>query len=174
MKKLAPRRRKATMSKHDEKTSMDIYGLLLEAGKKKNREKREQLLKSIDVKEFFEEGKISVDMKTCRGVECKLCIKFCPTNALYWKSSGEVGITEEVCIYCASCVLNCIVDNCIKVERKRPNGETETFSNPSDATKLLENVNTQKRKKTTESLLQDEEAYLKRYRKPMFQTEIEK
>jgi ferredoxin len=157
MKKRAPRRQKTTMPKHDEKTSMDIYGTLLEAGKKKNREKREQLLKSIDVKEFFEEGKISVDMKTCRGVECMLCIKVCPTNALYWKSSGEVGIIEELCVYCASCVLNCMVDNCIKVERKRPNGETERFSNPSDVTKLLEDVNTRNRMKTVKSVFSEEE-----------------
>lgn len=145
------------MSKHDEKTSMDIYGILLEAGKKKNREKRAQLLQSIEAKEFFEEGKISIDMKTCRGVECKLCIKVCPTNALYWKSSGEVGITEELCIYCASCVLNCMVDNCIKVERKRPNGEMEQFSKPSDVTKLLEDVNTRNRMKTVKSLFSEEE-----------------
>jgi NAD-dependent dihydropyrimidine dehydrogenase PreA subunit len=145
------------MSKHDEKTSMDIYGILLEAGKKKNREKRAQLLQSIEAKEFFEEGKISIDMKTCRGVECKLCIKMCPTNALYWKSSGEVGITEELCIYCASCVLNCMVDNCIKVERKRPNGEIEQFSKPSDVTKLLEDVNTRNRIKTVKSLFSEEE-----------------
>jgi NAD-dependent dihydropyrimidine dehydrogenase PreA subunit len=145
------------MSKHDEKTSMDIYGILLEAGKKKNREKRAQLLQSIEAKEFFEEGKISIDMKTCRGVECKFCIKMCPTNALYWKSSGEVGITEELCIYCASCVLNCMVDNCIKVERKRSNGEMEQFSKPSDVTKLLEDVNTRNRMKTVKSLFSEEE-----------------
>ena len=145
------------MSKHDEKTSMDIYGILLEAGKKKNREKRAQLLQSIEAKEFFEEGKISIDMKPCRGVECKFCIKMCPTNALYWKSSGEVGITEELCIYCASCVLNCMVDNCIKVERKRSNGEMEQFSNPSDVTRLLEDVNTRNRMKTVKSLFSEEE-----------------
>jgi len=145
------------MSKHDEKTSMDIYGILLEAGKKKNREKRAQLLQSIEAKEFFEEGKISIDMKTCRGVECKFCIKMCPTNALYWKSSGEVGITEELCIYCASCVLNCMVDNCIKVERKRSNGEMEQFSKPSDVTRLLEDVNTRNRMKTVKSLFSEEE-----------------
>ena len=145
------------MSKHDEKTSMDIYGILLEAGKKKNREKRAQLLQSIEAKEFFEEGKISIDMKTCRGVECKFCIKMCPTNALYWKSSGEVGITEELCIYCASCVLNCMVDNCIKVERKRSNGEMEQFSKPSDVTRLLEDVNTRNRIKTVKSLFSEEE-----------------
>ena len=145
------------MSKHGEKTSIDIYGILLEAGKKNNREKRLKLLQSIEAKEFFEEGKISIDMKTCRGVECKFCIKVCPTNALYWKSSGEIGITEELCIYCASCVLNCMVDNCIKVERKRPSGEIEQFSKPSDVTKLLQDVNTRNRIKTVKSLFSEEE-----------------
>jgi ferredoxin len=74
--------------KQDETPSIDIYGRLLEASKRKKREKRAQLLQSIGVKEFFEEGNIKIDMKTCKGVECKLCIKACPTNALYWKT-GE-------------------------------------------------------------------------------------
>jgi Na+-translocating ferredoxin:NAD+ oxidoreductase RNF subunit RnfB len=47
----------------------------------------------------------------------KLCIKACPTNALFWKA-GMVGIIEELCIYCGACVLNCIVDDCIKIVRK--------------------------------------------------------
>jgi ferredoxin len=144
------------MPKNDEKTSTDIYGKLLEASKKKNREKRDQLLKSIGAKEFFEEGKISIDMKTCRGAECMLCIKMCPTNALHWKLSGEIGIIEELCIYCASCVLNCMVDDCIKVERKRPNGEIERFSNPLDVTKLVQHVNTRNRMKRVKSLFPEE------------------
>jgi len=143
--------------KHDEKATMDIYGLLLEASKKKRLEKRAQLLKSLGVKEFFEDGKFSVDMKTCKGVECKFCIKVCPTNALYWKSNGEIGITEELCVYCASCVLNCMVDDCIKVERKRLNGEVERFSKPSDVLRVLEDVNTRNRIKTIESLISGEE-----------------
>jgi len=157
MKMRAQGGRVTMVEKRDEKGGMDIYGLLLEASKKKDREKRSELLKSIDVKEFFEEGKISVDMRTCKGVECKLCIKACPTNALYWKTSGEIGITEELCVYCASCVLNCIVDDCIKVERKRPNDETERFSKPSDVIKLLEDVNTRNRIKTVESIFAGEE-----------------
>jgi ferredoxin len=160
--------------KRDEKTSMDIYGLLLEASKKKKREKRAQLLESIGVKEFFEEGNISVDMKTCKGVECKLCIKACPTNALYWKS-GEIGITEDLCVYCTSCVLNCMVDNCIQVERKRPNGEKERFSTPTHVCTLLERLNARNRVKTAESVFPEcEETYMKKYRRPMFQDEEEK
>ena len=142
--------------KGNERATMDIYRLLLEASKKKNRDKRAQLLQSVGVKEFFEEGKISVDMKTCKGVECKLCVKACPTNSLYGKS-GEIGITEDLCIYCTSCVLNCMVDDCIKVERKRPNGQTERFSKPSDVPRLLEDVNTRNRIKTVESIFSGEE-----------------
>jgi len=159
--------------KQDETASMDIYGLLLEASKRKKREKRTELLHSIGVKEFFEEGKISVNMKTCKGVECKFCIQVCPTSALYWKS-GEIGITEDLCVYCTSCVLNCMVDNCIQVERKRPNGENERFSNPIHVCLLLERLSARNRKKTIESLFPDQETYMKRYRRPMFQSEEEK
>jgi hypothetical protein len=50
-----------------------------------------------------------------------------------------------------------MVDNCIKVERKRSNGEMEQFSKPSDVTKLLEDVNTRNRIKTVKSLFSEEE-----------------
>jgi Fe-S-cluster-containing hydrogenase component 2 len=158
------------LEKKDETTaSVDIYERLLEVADKKKQAKRKELLGSLGVKEFFEEGKIRIDMKTCKGVECKLCIKACPTNALYWKT-GEVGITEELCVYCAACVLNCMVDNCIQVERKRADGETEQFSTPNQVCALLERLNAQGRKKTAESLFPDQESYLKRYKKPMFQS----
>ncbi|MFQ6087019.1 MAG: hypothetical protein ACE5OV_03255 [Candidatus Bathyarchaeia archaeon] len=158
--------------KTSNKVTMDIYELLLEASEKKRKEKRAELLRSVDVKEFFEEGSIKIDMKTCKGVECKFCIEVCPTNALYWKT-GEIGIIEELCIYCTSCVLNCMVDDCIEVKRKRPNGETETFSKPQDVFILLENINSRNRIKTTKMLFPDEETYLKRYGKHFFQFEKE-
>jgi len=156
-------------TKDETTVSVDIYGRLLEAADKKKQAKRKELLESLGVKEFFEEGKIKIDMKTCKGVECKLCIKACPTNALYWKT-GEVGITKELCVYCAACVLNCMVDNCIQVERKRADGETEQFSTPNQVCALLERINAQGRKKTAESLFPDQESYLKRYRLPMFKS----
>jgi len=152
---------------------MDIYGLLLEASKKQRKARKEQLLKSVDVQELFEEGSIRIDMKTCKGVECKLCIKACPTNALYWKP-GEIGITEELCIYCMACVLNCMVDDCIIVERKRQNGENEQFSKPSDVVELWERLNMKKRMDAVKMILPDQEAFLKRYRKPLFELEEEK
>jgi len=156
--------------KKDETTSMDIYGLLLEASKKQKKAKREQLLKPIGVQEFFEEGNIRIDMKTCKGVECKLCIKACPTSALFWKT-GEIGVTEELCVYCTSCVLNCMVDDCIQVERKRPNGEKERFSKPLDVFAFWERLNTRKRIDAVKMILPDEEAFLKRYRRPLFEFE---
>lgn len=140
----------------------DIYQLLLEASKKKRMEKRAQLLQPTGIKEFFEEGSISIDKRTCEGVECKLCIKACPTNALYWKS-GEVGIVEELCVFCTACVSNCIVDNCIRVSRKRPNGETESFSTPSDVLTLLNAIDSKKRVNIMKTRFPTMEAYLKRY-----------
>lgn len=156
--------------KKDEKRSTDIYNLLLGASKKQRLQKRQQLLASLGVKEFFEEGSVKIDMKTCKGVECKFCIKVCPTNALYWKT-GEVAVTEDLCIYCTSCVLNCMVPDCMEVRRKRQNGENERFSNPKDVLKTSEHVNTARRTKVIEELLPDDEAYLKRYRKPVSERE---
>jgi Fe-S-cluster-containing hydrogenase component 2 len=140
----------------------DIYQLLLKTSKEKKKKERAQLLQSIGVKEFFESGTIQIDMKTCRGTECELCIKACPTNALYWKT-GEIGIVEELCVYCSACVLSCIVDNCIQVSRRRANGEIEKFSTPVQVSRLLHNINARKRGETVRLLLPDEKAYLKRY-----------
>ena len=156
--------------KSSNRENMDIYMLLFEASERKRKEKRAELLRSVGVKEFFEDGSIKIDMKTCKGVECKLCIEVCPTNALYWKT-GEIGIIEELCVYCTSCVLNCMVDNCIEVKRKRPNGETEIFSKPQDVLILLDNINSRNRVKAIKILFPDEETYLKRYGKHFFQFE---
>ena len=130
--------------------SLDIYQLLLEASKRRRREEKARLLKSIGVKEYFEDGGIKIDKHTCKGVECGLCVKVCPTKALYW-SRGVVNIAEELCIYCSSCVLNCIIDNCIQVSRSRPNGEVEKFSTPQQAFMLLYNINSRKRFKVVEA-----------------------
>jgi len=159
--------------KQKEKGSMDIYSLLLGASKRQKREKREQLLKSLGIQEFFEEGSIRIDMKTCKGVECKFCIKVCPTNALYWKA-GDVAVTEDLCVYCTSCVLNCMVPDCIEVRRKRETGENERFSNTTQALKVLEHFNTGKRTNAIRELFPDEEIYLKRYSKPTVETDKQK
>ena len=73
--------------------NIDIYNLLSDSVTKAKKKQREELLAASGVKEFFVDGNISIDKRTCLGVECKLCIKVCPTSALYWKS-GEIGVTE--------------------------------------------------------------------------------
>jgi len=158
--------------KRSEKPSIDIFKALLETSKKQRKAKREQLLKSVGVKEFFEEGGIKIDMKTCKGIECQFCIKVCPTKALYWKV-GEIAIVDDLCVYCTSCVLNCMVDGCIQISRIRNNGTVERFKTPAEVLALGENTNTEKRIDTVKKLLPDEEAYLQRYRTPHFNAEDE-
>jgi len=113
--------------KHDKSSNVNIFQILMETAEKEKKKRREELLASLGVKEFFAEGSITINKRTCEGVECRLCIKACPTNALFWKT-GEVGITQELCIYCGACVLSCIVDDCIKIVRKRLDDEVESFS----------------------------------------------
>jgi len=132
-------------------STLDIYQLLQETSRKLERARKTRLLQSLGVKEFFEGGDIRIDKNTCKGVECKLCIEACPTNALYWKA-GEVGIVNELCVYCAACVWSCVVDNCIQVTRKRPNGETEKICTQKQVLALLGNINSKKRAKITKDL----------------------
>jgi len=143
--------------------NIDIFQLLIETAEKKRKKKREELLLALGIKEFFSEGNISIDKRTCKGIECKLCIKSCPTNALFWKS-GEIGIIEDLCIFCGACVLNCIVDNCIKVKRKRLSNEIEVFSKPQDFITLQSIINTKKRFNRAKAIFPTQEAYLKKYR----------
>ena len=146
-------------------SAFDIFGLLSENTEEKAKKKRRQeLLEPTGIKELFEEGKISVNKFTCVGGQCKLCIKACPTNALYWTTSG-VGITEDLCVYCGACVLCCMVDDCIKVERKREDGKTERFSKPKDVIMLQEKINGQKRLERVKSIFPDKDVYCDRYRK---------
>jgi Fe-S-cluster-containing hydrogenase component 2 len=70
-------------------------------------------------------------------------VKLCPTNALYW-SEGKVGITKELCVWCAACVLCCVVDDCIRLTRTRSDGKRETFSTPKQVLALLESINRRK------------------------------
>jgi NAD-dependent dihydropyrimidine dehydrogenase PreA subunit len=107
---------------------------------------RAEILEPLEIEEFFVDGEIIIDKGTCKGVECQLCIKACPTYALFWKA-GEVGIIEELCIYCGACVLNCIVNNCIEIKRERVTGEVESFSNPREYVTLQYQINAEKRSK---------------------------
>jgi len=144
-------------------STVDIFGLIAEDSSGKARKKRRQeLLESTKVKDLFNEGKIKINTYTCTGVECKLCVKACPTNALYWKA-GEVGITEDLCVYCGACVLSCMVDNCIKIERKRENGKIEHFSKPRDFIMLENKINTGKRLERIKAVLPTAEDYCEKY-----------
>ncbi|MCS7124821.1 MAG: hypothetical protein NZ932_05360 [Candidatus Bathyarchaeota archaeon] len=154
-------------AKFDGTASADIFSLLVETSWKEKRKRREELLAPLGVKEFFVDGKITIDRLTCKGVECRLCIEACPTKALYWKSSGEVGIVEEVCIYCGACVLRCIVDNCIKVARRRENGEVERFSTSRAFTVLEHGINARKRFDRVRAIFPSAADYLKLYKPSM-------
>jgi len=148
--------------KPSEPSSVDIFQLLTETAEKEKKKRREELLAPLAVKEFFVEGSITINKRTCRGVECELCIEACPTNALYWKA-GDVGIIGELCIYCGACVLSCIVDNCVKIVRKRETGEVENFSKPRDFTALQHSINAKKRRERIQDVFPKAEDYLKRY-----------
>lgn len=143
--------------------SINIFDLLSVDRSEDKRKQRKELLASTGVKEFFEEGKININKRTCWGLECKLCIEKCPTNALYWKT-GEVGIVEDLCVYCGACVLCCMVDDCIKVERKREDGKTERFSKSQDVVKLQDKINMEKRLQRVKTLFPTSEAYCERYK----------
>ncbi len=151
------------MPKKSDSSHIDIFQLLTETVEKEKKKRREELLAPLNVKEFFAEGSITINKKTCKGVECKLCVKACPTNALYWKF-GEVGITEELCIYCGACVLSCIVDDCIKIVRRRLDGEIENFSKPREFVTLQHSINTKKRFERIRDVFPKTEDYLKRYK----------
>jgi ferredoxin len=143
-------------------SKVDVAQHLTKANNKKEKKQREEFLDSLGIKEFFVEGKITIDKRTCKGIECRLCIKACPTNALFWKA-GEVGITEELCIYCGACVLSCIVDDCIKIMRKRANGEVENFGRPREFTALQHSINVKKQFELIREVFPEIENYIKRY-----------
>ena len=148
-------------NKKSEESSVNIYDLLSDDVSEKKEEKksrRAELLESIGVEDRFKEGNINIDMRTCRGIECNLCVKACPTNALYWKA-GEIGIEKDLCIHCTACVLNCCVDNCIKVTRKRPEGKTETFSTPKEALEINRKIAAEKKQERVKSLFDNPDEY---------------
>jgi len=145
-------------------SSTDIFGLLTEESPEQAKKKRRQeLLKPTGVKELFKEGSININKYKCVGVQCKLCVNACPTNALYWKR-GELGITEDMCVYCGACVLNCMVDDCIKIERTREEGEIERFSKPKDVITLAEKINTKKRLGRVTAVFPTVENYCDRFK----------
>ena len=150
-------------------TKIDIFDLLSgseekpeKTAKADKKKQREELLAPTGVKEFFPEGSLSINKHTCVGVQCKLCIKVCPTNALYWKA-GELAVTEDLCVYCGACVLACMVDDCMKVNRKRENGAVECFSKPKDVIGLQNRISTKKRTQRVQEVFPSWEDYCRKY-----------
>jgi ferredoxin len=144
-------------------SSTDILNLLSEDSPEQAKKKRRQeFLEPTGVKELFKEGSININKFTCVGVQCKLCLKACPTNALYW-ANGKVGIMEDLCVYCGACVLSCMVDDCIKIKRKREDGEVERFSKPKDVITLSEKINAKKRLGRVTAVFPTVEEYCDRY-----------
>ena len=146
-------------------SNVDIFGLLTEESspEQAKKKRRQELLEPTGVKELFKEGSININKHTCVGVQCKLCVKACPTSALYWKR-GELGIIADLCVYCGACVLNCMVDDCIKIERKREDGEAERFSKPKDFITLAEKINAKKRLGRVTAVFPAAEDFCDRYR----------
>ena len=144
-------------------STLDIFDLLSEdSGEEAKKKRRQELLEQVGVKEPFKEGKIKINKHTCVGVQCKLCVKACPTNALYWQT-GEVGIIEDLCVYCGACVLSCMVDDCIKIQRKRENGAVEQFSKPKDVITLEHKINSQKRLERVKAVFPTADDYCGKY-----------
>jgi ferredoxin len=151
-------------SKPSQSPGTDIFQILTERTKYERTGQREKLLAPLGVKEYFAEGTITLNKRTCKGLECKLCMKACPTNALFWKT-GEVGLTPDLCIYCGACVLNCIVDDCIQISRKRPDGRVERFSTPRGFVALQHNIDARKRLEKILEVFPTPEDYIKQQRK---------
>lgn len=158
-----------------ENSNYDIFGLLSSSenttetdkasDKSAQRKQREELLAPTCVQDIFPEGTISINQQTCVGVQCKLCIKVCPTNALFWQSSG-VGIIDDLCVHCGACVLVCMVDDCIKITRKREDGTEEQFSKASDVIALTNEVNAKKRFERVQEVFPTSTEYCKKYSCP--------
>ena len=144
-------------------STIDIFSLLSEDNDEKAKKKRRrEFLEQAGIIDLFKEGSIKINKHTCLGVECKLCLDACPTNALFWKT-GEVGITDELCVYCGACVLSCMVNDCIKIERKREEGKVERFSKPKHVIMLEEKISQQKRLDRVRAIFPTLDAYCEKY-----------
>ncbi|MCW4009769.1 MAG: hypothetical protein NWF05_04010 [Candidatus Bathyarchaeota archaeon] len=151
-------------------SSIDIFDMLSDSEKKADETEtpqnaqRQELLASTKYKDkdLYPEGTITINRYTCVGLQCKLCIKACPTNALYWTNNG-IEVIDDLCLHCDACVLCCMVDDCIKVTRKRPDGKTETFSKPKDVIVMVDKANAEKRMQRICDIYPTAEEYCKKH-----------
>jgi hypothetical protein len=56
-----------------------------------------------------------------------------------------------------------MVNDCIKIERKREDGKVEHFSKPKDVIMLEEKINAKKRFERVEAIFPNAEAYCEKY-----------
>jgi ferredoxin len=151
-------------TKASDSSGSDIFQLLTASAEREKKKRREELLQPLSIMEFFVDGSLTINKRTCKGLECKLCIKACPTSALFWKR-GEVGLTRDLCVYCGACVLNCIVDDCIRISRRRFDGKVETFSSPRSYFALQSKIDADKRLAKILEVFPTTEDYLGQVRK---------
>ena len=142
--------------------AIDIFGLMVEEEEKRQRAVREEVLEALGIPEFFVKGSVHVDLNKCYGVECDLCVKACPTSAIFWRS-GRLVVQEEICIFCTACVVNCMVKDCITVRRVRPDGTVEEFSSLDDVARLLRAVAGRRANDMVERLFPSPGDFLNRY-----------
>ncbi|MCW4018538.1 MAG: 4Fe-4S binding protein [Candidatus Bathyarchaeota archaeon] len=152
-------------------SAIDIFDMLSESTPKEDekteapqKNQRQELLETTKYKDkdLYPEGTIAINKYTCVGVQCKLCIEVCPTNALYWTNSG-VGVIDDLCLHCDACVLSCMVDDCIKVTRKREDGKIESFSKIKDVIALVNQANAKKRAQRICDVFPSADKYCERY-----------
>ena len=146
--------------------AIDIFSMLSDSAQQKTEEttktQRQELLETTKCKDIYPDGTITINKHTCVGVQCKLCIKACPTNALYWKNSG-IGVTEDLCLHCEACVLCCMVEDCIRITRKREDGKFECFSKTKDIVALSNRTNAEKRLQRIRDIFPTAQDYIEKY-----------
>jgi len=143
--------------------SVDIFSLMVKAEEERRRAVREEVLSALGIPEFFTGGSVSIDVGKCYGPQCDLCVKACPTSAIFWRD-GCLVVQEELCIYCAACVTNCMVEDCIRVRRVRPDGRVEEFSSVRDVAALQRAIANGKATDMVERLFPSPEDFLARFR----------
>ena len=141
---------------------VDIFALMVREEEKRRRAVREEVLSALGIPEFFSSGSVRIDAGKCYGPQCDLCVKACPTSAIFWRE-GRLIVQEELCIYCTACVANCMVEGCIRVRRVRPDGRVEEFSSVRDVAALQRAIAGEKATDMVGRLFPSPEEYLARF-----------
>ncbi|OYT52853.1 hypothetical protein B6U66_00740 [Candidatus Bathyarchaeota archaeon ex4484_135] len=142
--------------------SIDIFGLMVEEEEKRKKALREEVLGALGVPDFFKGGSIWIDARKCYGRECDMCVKACPTKAIFWRG-GQLVVQEEICLFCTACVANCMVEGCIRVRRTRPDGTVEEFSSLREVATLLRSISGRKALEAVEKIFPSLGDFLSRF-----------